>query len=224
MAAGRPDRYEGKEALIGRRVTNVDIPPRPLNNSRCTKEESLAIEIFVFAVPGGFEWILPTRDAAFETFFSLDGRRQSGWQPPEMKILSVGDDGQPLHYSDFPWLGSDTPILRERAVELLKSDLERYGELLPLDCTEPVWLFNVTEVVDALDLDKSTIVPFDDGTIMTIEQHVFNPHAIGDIEIFKLPIRASSVYVSRRIVDRIRELGLEGVDFEPVWPGLRGVY
>jgi hypothetical protein len=195
------------------------------NNSRCSiKEESLAMEIFVFTVPGGFEWILPTRDDAFETFFSLDGRRQSGWQPPEMKILSVGDDGRPLRYSDFPWLGPDTPILRERAVGLLRSDLERYGEFLPLDCTEPVWLFNVTEVVDALDLDNSNIVPFDDGTIMTIERHVFNPHAIGDAEIFKLPIRASSVYVSRRIADRIRELGLEGVDFEPVWRDRRVAY
>ncbi|WP_129793751.1 imm11 family protein [Sphingosinicella sp. CPCC 101087] len=182
------------------------------------------MEIFVFTVPGAFEWILPTRDDAFQTFFSLDGQRQSAWQPPEMKILKTGDDGRPLLHSDFPWLGSDTPVLREHAVGVLKPDLEQYGEFLPLDCAEPVWLFNVTKVVDALDLDNSTIVPFDDGTIMTIERHVFNPHAIGDAEIFKLPIRASPVYVSGRVAERIRTSGLQGVDFEPVWPGERGAW
>lgn len=163
------------------------------------------------------QWILPTEDEDFERFFALDGTPVRDWSPPRMEFLDVDGNGEPRCYSDFPWLGSHAPIVRERARDRLTPLLLRYGEFLPLDCDEPVWLFNVTHVIDALDEEASAIVRFDDGDILDIERFVFRSEAIGEALVFKLPMRASCTFVTAPLVSRIGSLGLEGVRFELLW-------
>jgi hypothetical protein len=133
-----------------------------------------------------------------------------------MEFLEVNENGTRLTYSDFPWLGAHAPILREPAVTVLGPILETYGQVMPLEGA-PVWLFNVTRVLPALDEQRSKIVRFDDGDILTIEEHVFLADEIGGTEIFKLPGRASATLVTRRFVDRVRDAGLRGVCFELLW-------
>ncbi len=82
---------------------------------------------------------------------------------------------------------------------------------------EEVWLFNTTTVVDALDHEQSRIAYFDNGDILDIERHVFRPERIGAAELFKLPMRASAVYVTGRFVEQVHGAGLRGVSFAPVW-------
>jgi hypothetical protein len=175
------------------------------------------MRIYRLAVSEGYEWILPVDSGAFEALLALDGKTQADWCRPRMQVLKVNDIGEPRRYSDFPWLGSHAPMLRERAVEKLGTDLEGHGELLPLACAEPVWLFNVTTVIDALDQAKSQIARFEDGSVMNIEQHVFQPRAIGGHKIFKLPHRASCTYVTGKFVEVVRRSGLFGASFELIW-------
>lgn len=178
------------------------------------------MSIYQLTVPGGYEWALlpePADPDLFERFFTLDGSRRPDWQPPEMEILKTGDDGEPLKYSDFPWFLSDAPVLRERAIERLRQDLEPYGEFLPLDCEEPIALFNVTNVIDALDEPRSRIIRFDDGSILDIERYAFIPAKIHGQHLFKLPMRASAVFVSGRFIERLKRTGLVGARFELVW-------
>ena len=59
--------------------------------------------------------------------------------------------------------------------------------------------------------------PDDDGSILAIERHVFDARGIGASEMFKLPMRASSIYVTDRFVERVQNAGLRGVAFEMVW-------
>jgi len=168
--------------------------------------------IHQFAVLEGQEWVLPADDDDFEFFSGLDGRSLGGVAPPVMRRVEEGERA----YCDFPWLGEHAPLLRRPAVEALAAFLRPYGELVPLR-GEEVWLFNVTHVIDALDEARSRIVRFDDGDILAIERYAFDAGRIGTAEAFKLPMRASPVFVGDAFVERVRKAGLRSVSFEPVW-------
>ena len=168
--------------------------------------------IHQFVVSEGQEWVLPADDDDHETFFGLDGRSLDGREPPVMRRVEEGERA----YSDFPWLGGYAPLLRQPAVDALAAALRPYGELIPLR-GEAVWLFNVTNVIDALDEARSQIVRFDDGDILAIERYAFDAERIGAAEAFKLPMRASPVFVNDVFVERVRKAGLRNVSFEPVW-------
>jgi hypothetical protein len=168
--------------------------------------------IHQFAVYEGQEWVLPADNEYYEVFFGLDGRSLEGWEPPVMRRV---EEGERL-YSDFPWLGEHAPLLRQPAVEALAAALRPYGELVALR-GEKVWLLNVTTVIDALDEARSQIVRFEDGDILAIERYAFDAESIGSAEVFKLPMRASPVFVNDVFVERVRKAGLRNVSFEPVW-------
>ncbi|WP_027165767.1 DUF1629 domain-containing protein [Mesorhizobium sp. WSM3224] len=174
--------------------------------------------IHQFAVSEGQEWVLPVDDSYYEVLSSLDGRSLDGWAPPVMRRV---EEGKPV-YSDFPWLGEHAPLLRQPAVDALAAALRPYGELIPLR-GEKVWLFNVTNVIDALDEARSQIVRFDDGAILAIERYAFDAERIGTAEVFKLPMRASPVFVNEMFVERVGKAGLRNVSFEAVWTSGRAI-
>ncbi|WP_309085513.1 imm11 family protein [Chelativorans sp.] len=181
------------------------------------------MRIYVPTVQSRQEWILPRDPEDNFVLTELGGKAQPDWRPLEMEFLTEFDDGTARQHSDLPWCGEHVLMLRPRAVEALRPLLVQYGEILPLRCAEPVWLFNVTTTIDALDEDRSRIVRFDDGGgFLDIEEHVFWPERIGGAEIFKLPespggVHVSSIYLQEGMVRRIGELGLKGVAFRLVW-------
>jgi hypothetical protein len=150
----------------------------------------VSMTVCKFAVLEDQEWIFPVDDDNYETFFALDGRVIRDWDVPVITIYT-----EEKSYSDFPWLGEYVPILKKPAVDALAPVLTRYGQLLPLKGKE-VRLFNTTTVLDVLDHDRSRIVYFDNGDILDIERHVFLQEKIGTAELFELPMRASTVYVT----------------------------
>ena len=166
----------------------------------------MAVAVYTFEVVEGQEWIFPADENHYEMFSAMDGRAIADWDPPVMEVRGGGT------YSDFPWLGEHVPFLRRPAVEALGEVLLRHGQLLPVR-GEDVWLFNATTVRDALDQERSEIVFFDDGTILAIERHVFDEARLGAAEVFRLPVRASAVYVTAAFVERVRRAGLRGVAF-----------
>lgn len=169
--------------------------------------------IYHFEVVEGQEWLVPLESGDYDRFFSMDGRVIRDWDPPAMRILTHDDSGRMRTHSDFPWLGEHVPIFAARAVASLGRVALQYGQLLPLRGQE-AWLYNVTNVVDALDEGRSRITYFDDGTILAIEEYAFKWEKIGASEIFKLPVRASPVFVTHRFCDRVRDSGLVGVSFK----------
>ncbi len=175
----------------------------------------MALSVYKFEVIEGQEWIFPVDDGDYETFSAMDGRIMQDWIAPVMKLDTAGRT-----YSDFPWLGEHSPVLKWPAVDALAPVLAAYGQLLPLQ-GEEAWLFNVTTVLDALDLAHSKIACFDNGDILDIERHVFRQENIGAAEIFKLPMRVSEVYVTGSFVERVRNAGLRGVSFARLWASSR---
>src|SRR5262245_44163403 len=119
----------------------------------------MTVTVYTFEIAEDQEWIFPVEESHFEMFSALDGSVISDWDPP---VMEIDRDGKT--YSDFPWLGEHVPFLRKPAVEALGHILPRYGQVLPVSGPD-VRLFNVTTVLDALDLERSRIVRFDDGAI-----------------------------------------------------------
>lgn len=177
------------------------------------------MRLYTPAALAGFEWVtLEDSDPDdWEMLYALSGPAGSGWRTPKMSFIREEEDGTPRHYSDCPWCLHTVLVFRDRMLSSLLPLLERYGDLLPAHCEEPVSLFNTTTIIDCLDEERSTIARFSDGEMLAIERHVFKPDVIGNAEIFKLPGRASGIYLRETVVRRFGELGLRGVAFDMVW-------
>jgi hypothetical protein len=177
------------------------------------------MRIYTPAPPEGFEWItLQDSDPdQWETLSALEGPIGPAWRAPLVSFIRQQEDGRPRQYSDCPWCMHTVLIVRDRALTALRPLLESYGEILPLRCEEPVSLFNATTIVDALDEERSAIARFADGGVLAIERHVFKPDGIGNNAVFKLPGRASNIYLRETVVRRIGELNLRGLAFDMVW-------
>jgi hypothetical protein len=177
------------------------------------------MKIYTLAPLEGAEWITlhdPEPDE-WERLFALQGPVGPAWRAPRMSFIRQQEDGSARQYSDCPWCLDTVIVIRDRALPSLQPILQRYGEIVPVPCEEPVYLFNVTSIVDGLDEHRSTIARFDSGEVMAIERHVFKPDAIGNAAIFKLPGRASSIYLRETVVHRVGELGRVGLAFDMVW-------
>lgn len=168
----------------------------------------------------GYELCHPTRMDDFETInIAIDGTpRQSGWKQIPVKLIR-NDEGEDLVESDSPWLGAHALIFRARAVGSMGNVLRKFGELLPLACSEAnVWVYNPARLVDALDESASSVLRFSEGGIMMIQRYVFRADAVRDVDVFKVPnLRVSPTFLSRRFVDRWNESGLKGLEFKQVW-------
>jgi hypothetical protein len=175
--------------------------------------------IYVPAPFEQYELCHPTNHADFENIIvQLNGTMPHTWQPIKMEIIHE-DEGRKFSESDAPWLGPHALIFRKEAVQIMGQLLNEYGELLPLQCDEAeLSIFNVTQILNALDETASSIARFSTGRIMTIERYVFHPDIIRDIQIFKIPnLRASPTFVSEDFVQLWKSAGLRGLGFNKVW-------
>ena len=136
-----------------------------------------------------------------------------------MRVIRV-DEGRRLLASDAPWLGASTLVFRSSVLDAVGLDLSRYGELLPVSCRrDSLWIYNPTDVIDALDEESSSLDRFDDGRIMIIYRYAFRPDVVEGKDVFKIPSRRiSPTFFSRRFVERWQASGLKGLDFVEVWP------
>jgi hypothetical protein len=175
------------------------------------------MRIYELGLAEGQEWALPKVLEHNYILSDLRGQCQLHWTPIEMDLLTEDDEGNPRGYSDFPWYGSHVLILRSGAAEGLRDTMQPYGEFLPLKGRDGLALFNATTVLDALDEDRSEIIRFDDGDILNIERYVFRQEAIGNSLIFKLPYRASNLYMQAGFIEQINHMEFCGIGFELVW-------
>lgn len=167
----------------------------------------------------GYEIINAHDNSDYESFLSLNGTPcASTWHP--IKVHRVrADNKQACRPSDFPWLGADTLVMRKKAVDALCNILKENGEILPLETDDEVDLSVLNaQVVDALDEINSDIIRFPSSNrIMLVKKPAFIKEKIEGIDIFRLPHRASSTYVSDVFVNRVKDAGLEGITFKKVW-------
>jgi hypothetical protein len=182
----------------------------------------MTLRVYEPAVTEDFEWVQPTHESDFDAVYQLDGRpRTKEWRPIRVRLLRRDSTlgRKTLKPAELPWLGGHALVCRPRAHELLAPILERSGEFLPLDLGggEPLWLFNVCQIVDALDEAASDIVRFpSSGRVMDIRRHVFFPDRVAGMTAFRIP-QSRSLFLGGEAVDAIVGLELSGARFELVW-------
>ncbi len=175
--------------------------------------------IYKTEMAGGYVWVVCKDPRDWDVFLALDGSPQGeSWKRPMVKLgpADAQAEGRRAH---FPWLGSQALVMRNEAIVALREILEANGELLPLQTNNGsvLFAFNARKI-DALDEEASDLERFpSSGRIMEIRRHAFTESAIGDLDIFRLPSRGSATYVNERFVRRVKEAGLEGLNFEQVW-------
>ena len=163
--------------------------------------------------------LLPVDDADWEIFHLFDGRSlRSKWTPVRVEVFRDKGLNRNLPPSDLPSLTARVPVFGTRALEVLEDLLQDHGEVLPLDCVEePYYAYNITRLVDALDVEHSRIKLFDHGGVMDIPEPAFYGRMIQDLTIFKIDQKPKGrPFVTQAFVDRVEETGLKGFLFKPV--------
>lgn len=179
------------------------------------------INIYVLLADANrYQNIVPVNERDWQFFSkSFDGKPQGkNWESPQIEVL-IDKAHKNRPESDMPDFASHIPVFSRRAVNVLQPLIEPYGEFLKLAIdTQELYAFNVTKLVDALDLDKSVYETFSDGKrIMLIRKHVFKDSVIAGLPIFKLiqsPL--AYVYVNEIFVAAVKNNNLTGFSLQPV--------
>jgi hypothetical protein len=172
------------------------------------------------AVANGWEWALPLDESSNLTIAEAFGKPiEATWTPIEMRVLRQDERGRPWKEADMPWMGEHLLVLRPRAVSALRDLCLQAGELLPLTCIDAdLVAWNVTTVVNALDQEKSKVLRFPSGRVMSIKQARFKPEVVDGLVAFRIPEVRTSIFVGSALVERVKEAGLTGTRFKEVWP------
>ena len=173
------------------------------------------------AMPDDYDSIDIINDEDFTLDDALDGTsRIATWQTLNMRYFS---EVEPPDYPkcDYPSF-INIPCFSPKAAEALQDLLEGNGELLPLDVSgDPYYMFNITNVIDCLDYDKSDIDSYTkEGSIkiLGVVESVLLDEKINSSCIFKLPeFLYSYHYVTQPFVDRVEECGLTGFNFQLIY-------
>jgi len=143
-----------------------------------------------------------------------DGKRLSEtWKPIELKIYKTNLTGNVFR------LTSHLPIFDEKAVAVTKPIIGDYVEYLTILHHEPelgkMYIVNVTAVLDCLDLNRSKIDYFDDGSILSVLDFVFDDRQIGATPIFRIKgLELKYLFVSEAFKNVFGSLGLTGLVFK----------
>ena len=83
---------------------------------------------------------------------------KNNWKSFDLDPFIDDNFNKNLPKGDFPYLSNRFLILSSKAVNCLKDLITPYGEVLPVNCDDDDYtLFNVTNVIDVLDLEKSNV-------------------------------------------------------------------
>lgn len=130
------------------------------------------------------------------------------WQPRRLAVLwpELNMNPRGKFPNDFP-ASTGLPMFSERAVEALRDLLEPSGELLPVSTDKgTIYVFNITTVVEALDMDRSELswTASDAEWASNIEVFEFDRSRLTDAPIFRLRECPNWWCVSDAVLDRAR--------------------
>ena len=164
-----------------------------------------------------FDNLEPLISWSVEKNQTFDGRlHKKDWIKEKVKRMEPWKE---LELGDAP--GFEIPVFSERAVSCLEPLIRDYVEFLPLESKEgKFYAVNITNIlINALDYDKSEIIRFSSGNIMTIDKFDFKENAVKNNPIFKLEELkiGSTQFVTDEFVKLVKDNDLRGFCFELVW-------
>ena len=167
-----------------------------------------------------YQYFLAPDDESARLLRSKGIPKAEGWLPPEVYIQ------RPLHKEGtlYNWERSAL-IFPPHVATLLMPYIQMAGEALPLPHDDKVYtLFNITKVVDCLDMERTKWRVYDGLKGGAITRYVFDEDRLPASPFFKLPNTLHEVLLQQghnefdeAIFDIIKEHRLEGIKFEEVW-------
>lgn len=137
------------------------------------------------------------------------------WRP-----IEVIPYDEHLPTCDFPHLIGGFLVFSQKAKEAMYELVAPYGEFLLMkhESGEELFLFNILNYIEALDLQKSKVSRYESsGRIRDIHQYSFVPEKVNGQIIFKMPFKTVRIYVTDTFVQKIREHELTGLEFKHIW-------
>jgi hypothetical protein len=136
------------------------------------------------------------------------------WRPVPVHVIREGRQNKRLPASGFPSLISHLPTFSPRAKEVFEDLLGNTGEWLRLTSNEgDYWIFNVTDVRDALDIGASECLFFDDGKLMQVNRYKFIAAKLANAVVFRLRPFPMEVFVTDAFIVRVKSAQLRGFEF-----------
>src|SRR5262245_60868431 len=176
------------------------------------------MSVYILESDDKFQDLSVVDDQDWEIVYRLDGTPQrESWNPLKVEVYS--DDGNlELDEGDFVQLAGLVPIFSGRAAKRLREILKASGEFLALASNAKDYVaFNVTNIIDALNVNHSEIVYFPNGKVLDIKRFVLNSEPLYQSVMFKIPqMPLSRVFVTDHFVDSVRDSKLKGFVFKPV--------
>jgi hypothetical protein len=140
------------------------------------------------------------------------------WTPLKVKVFRDKNSSRELLPSDFPMLATHIPVFSKRAINELYYFLKPNGEILEIKSESLVYFaYNVTTVVDALDVEQCGILRTLQDELIDIKKYSFKISKTGLPAVFKVPqLRLMDVFVTDIFKYRVQEAKLSGFSFKAV--------
>jgi len=139
------------------------------------------------------------------------------------ELITQDEFGDDLPKTDFLTAIIATSILSERAANRLRPILEACGELLPIKLNndpDEFFLFNVTAVVNAVDMQLSKFFKLPSGAIGHCLKLVFDPAKIPSDALFFKNTQmgpVTEIYATEAAKTAVENAGLTGYEFRLAW-------
>lgn len=143
-------------------------------------------------------------------FSSLRCKGKKMEWPKPLEIIGDNEDtGMPE--PDIGIINIGSLVLSTGALIYLRKIVSKYGQLLPLNYgDQKMYLWNITNIIDALDKEKSEMNDF--GGVSKI---TFSKKKILDSKIFKIrEDNATNIFCTQEFVDIVLGNNLSGIEFE----------
>ncbi|MFD1878473.1 imm11 family protein [Vibrio chagasii] len=149
---------------------------------------------------------------------------ESSWLPISCYISYVDSDtGEKFIESDVPSNCDGMMIFNKKGKEALSSFIKPYGQFLPLDCEgKELYILNIFNVVDCLDLDKSEIMFREELDLSdpqpVIDDYEFDVKKLGENALFRLPYKNEArIYFTESFINEIEKHQLTGFNYRAIW-------
>jgi hypothetical protein len=148
--------------------------------------------------------------------FKTGERINNKWIPIKIKLWEEqGEEKKSI--ADFISAGT-APAINEKAKSIIFPLVSNTVEFLPLLTKKGQYYVMNVEIVDCLDINKSSVERFKSSNrIMSVEKFAFIWNNLEGINMFRIPeLGLSRLFVSDVLRKKIQESNLTGVQFLPI--------
>ncbi|GHA51626.1 hypothetical protein GCM10007103_35110 [Salinimicrobium marinum] len=174
-----------------------------------------------------YQWIIPEisdEDDKLLTVSLFNGEEKDGW-PEDINFYVFNP--KKLKGNFFNLAGGSALVFDQVVYDSPVFDLfEQAGQIIPINCSgEKLYILNVLECINMLDLNKSKFEVYNDGSKGDVLDFYFHEDRISESCIFKIPqMNASQILTysgvkdaSDEFIHLYKKFNFSGLEFEKLY-------